>query len=73
MERLALLTRQHSRILHLICDGQRNKQTHDLSIAETNGSAQVTTIMRKRGVHSRTQALLTVKAASFAALLPKSG
>ncbi|MBL4917783.1 response regulator transcription factor [Szabonella alba] len=71
LARLALLTRQQSRILQLICEGRLNKQiAFDLSIAETTVKAHVTAIMRKLGVQSRTQAVLIVQEASFAALMP---
>ncbi|TCL10258.1 LuxR family two component transcriptional regulator [Shimia isoporae] len=64
--RLASLTTQQSRILELICEGKLNKQiAFDLSIAETTVKAHVTAIMRKLGVHSRTQAVLIAKEASF--------
>ena len=71
LARLALLTRQQGRILHLICEGRLNKQiAFDLSIAETTVKAHVTAIMRKLGVQSRTQAVLIVQEASFSALMP---
>lgn len=64
--RLASLTTQQARILELICEGKLNKQiAFDLSIAETTVKAHVTAIMRKLGVHSRTQAVLIAKEASF--------
>ncbi len=64
--RLASLTAQQSRILELICEGKLNKQiAFDLSIAETTVKAHVTAIMRKLGVHSRTQAVLIANEASF--------
>lgn len=64
--RLASLTTQQSRILELICEGKLNKQiAFDLTIAETTVKAHVTAIMRKLGVHSRTQAVLLAKEASF--------
>jgi len=70
--RLALLTRQQARILQLICEGMLNKQiAYELTIAETTVKAHVTAIMRKLGVMSRTQAVLIVQEASFAALMPE--
>jgi DNA-binding NarL/FixJ family response regulator len=64
--RLASLTTQQARILDLICEGKLNKQiAFDLTIAETTVKAHVTAIMRKLGVHSRTQAVLIAKEASF--------
>ena len=69
--RLASLTNQQSRILALICEGKLNKQiAYDLSIAETTVKAHVTAIMRKLGVHSRTQAVLIAQEARFARVLP---
>ena len=69
--RLASLTNQQARILHLICEGKLNKQiAYDLSIAETTVKAHVTAIMRKLGVHSRTQAVLIAQEARFARVLP---
>ncbi len=72
--RLASLTTQQARILELICEGKLNKQiAYELSIAETTVKAHVTAIMRKLGVHSRTQAVLIAKEASFEEHLRSSG
>ena len=72
--RLASLTAQQARILNLICEGKLNKQiAFELSIAETTVKAHVTAIMRKLGVHSRTQAVLIAKEASFEEHLRSSG
>ncbi|MDA5557027.1 response regulator [Shimia sp. MMG029] len=72
--RLASLTTQQARILDLICAGKLNKQiAYELSIAETTVKAHVTAIMRKLGVHSRTQAVLIAKEASFEQHLRSSG
>ena len=74
ISRLALLTRQQSRILQLICEGKLNKQiAWDLTIAETTVKAHVTAIMRKLGVQSRTQAVLMAKATDFTSLMPEDG
>ena len=63
-DRVNSLTQQQARILALICAGQFNKQiAHELAIAETTVKAHVTSIMRKLGVHSRTQAVLVAQAA----------
>ncbi len=71
ISRLAQLTNQQSRILQLICAGKLNKQiAYDLSIAETTVKAHVTAIMRKLGVHSRTQAVLIAQEANFSNFLP---
>lgn len=68
-DRVNSLTAQQSRILALICEGKFNKQiAHDLSIAETTVKAHVTSIMRKLGVHSRTQAVLVAQEARIGAL-----
>ncbi len=74
IHRLAALTRQQAKILQLICEGKLNKQiAWELSIAETTVKAHVTAIMRKLGVHSRTQAVLLAGETNFAALVPEGG
>ncbi|SNR52636.1 response regulator [Puniceibacterium sediminis] len=71
LDRLGSLTNQQARILNLICEGKLNKQiAFDLTIAETTVKAHVTAIMRKLGVHSRTQAVLIAQEARFAKVLP---
>ncbi|PRY86859.1 response regulator [Donghicola tyrosinivorans] len=71
LQRLGTLTNQQARILNLICEGKLNKQiAYDLSIAETTVKAHVTAIMRKLGVHSRTQAVLIAQEAHFNRVLP---
>lgn len=71
--RLSSLTNQQARILELICEGKLNKQiAFDLAIAETTVKAHVTAIMRKLGVHSRTQAVLVAQDARFASVLPRT-
>jgi DNA-binding NarL/FixJ family response regulator len=73
LTRLATLTNQQARILGLICEGKLNKQiAYDLTIAETTVKAHVTAIMRKLGVHSRTQAVLIAQEARFAKVLPSA-
>ncbi|MBF9036705.1 response regulator [Rhodobacterales bacterium HKCCE2091] len=70
VEKLSQLTRQQARILQLICEGKLNKQiAYELSIAEATVKAHVTAIMRKLGVHSRTQAVLVAREVSFVNLL----
>jgi DNA-binding NarL/FixJ family response regulator len=70
--RLALLTRQQTKILQLICEGKLNKQiAYEVTIAETTVKAHVTAIMRKLGVQSRTQAVLIARGASFDSLMPE--
>ncbi|AUH35323.1 DNA-binding response regulator [Paracoccus tegillarcae] len=68
-DRVNSLTAQQARILALICEGKFNKQiAHELSIAETTVKAHVTSIMRKLGVHSRTQAVLVAQEARIGSL-----
>lgn len=64
--RLADLTPQQTRILHLICDGKPNKQiAYELSLAEATVKAHVTALLRRLGVRNRTQAALLVQGLSF--------
>ena len=73
-DRIAGLTPQQLRVLAGIAEGKLNKQiAYDLSIAETTVKAHVTAIMRKLGVHSRTQAVLIAQEASFGRVLPTEG
>ncbi len=68
--RLTELTPQQLRILSLVCAGKLNKQiAFDLGIAETTVKAHITAILRKLGVHSRTQAVLIAQKASYAGIL----
>lgn len=70
ISRLAELTPQQGRILHAICEGKLNKQiAFELSIAEATVKAHVTAILRKLGVHSRTQAVLVAQKARFSSIL----
>ncbi len=70
IERLRELTPQQLRILDLVCAGKLNKQiAFDLSIAETTVKAHITAILRKLGVHSRTQAALTAREALYSEIL----
>ncbi len=72
LHRLSSLTLQQARILALVCEGQLNKQiAHELSIAETTVKAHMTAILRKLGVHSRTQAVLIAQQANFSQLLQR--
>nr|WP_283255031.1 response regulator transcription factor [Marivita sp. GX14005] len=65
-DRLASLTPQQARILALICEGKLNKQiAYELSIAEPTVKTHVTAILRKLGVHRRTQAVLLAQKAGF--------
>lgn len=64
--RIKNLTAQQLRILELVCEGKLNKQiAYELSIAETTVKAHITAILRKLGVHSRTQAVLAVHKVNF--------
>jgi len=64
--KIADLTPQQSRIMKLICDGKANKQiAYELSLAEATVKAHITALLRRLGVHNRTQAALLVKSASF--------
>ena len=73
LHRLSQLTPQQARILRFVCEGKLNKQiAYDLSIAETTVKAHVTAILRKLGVHSRTQAVLMAQNAHFAKILQES-
>ncbi|MEC9435484.1 MAG: response regulator transcription factor [Pseudomonadota bacterium] len=70
IDRLALLTPQQARILEAVCEGKLNKQiAHDLDIAETTVKAHITAILRKLGVHSRTQAVLIAQNARYRNIL----
>ncbi|MDD2869799.1 response regulator transcription factor [Neomegalonema sp.] len=70
LEKLRELTPQQLRILDLVCAGKLNKQiAFDLSIAETTVKAHITAILRKLGVHSRTQAALTAREALYSEIL----
>jgi DNA-binding NarL/FixJ family response regulator len=74
IERLAQLTHQQARILQYVCEGKLNKQiAYELDIAETTVKAHLTAILRKLNVHSRTQAVLIVQNARFAAILQSDG
>lgn len=73
-ERLSQLTAQQARILQAICEGKLNKQiAYDHSIAEATVKAHITAILRKLGVHNRTQAVLVAQRAKFASILHEDG
>ncbi len=58
------LTGQQNRILKLICAGKPNKQiAYELSLAEATVKAHITALLRRLGVHNRTQAVVQVEAA----------
>lgn len=62
---LSALTPQQTRILKLICAGMPNKQiAFELSLAEATVKAHITALLRRLGVHNRTQAVVMVEAFS---------
>ena len=61
---LSILTAQQIRILKLICAGKPNKQiAYELSLAEATVKAHITALLRRLGVHNRTQAVVVVEEA----------
>jgi DNA-binding NarL/FixJ family response regulator len=66
--RIAGLTPQQLKVLSLIAKGKPNKIiAYELGITEKTVKAHITVILRKLGVHSRTQAVLAAQA-HFAAI-----
>jgi len=60
--RVRELTPAQYGVLKLICDGKLNKQiAHELSIGESTVKSHITSILKKLGVHSRTQAVLVMQ------------
>lgn len=60
--KLAELTPQQKRIMRLICRGKPNKQiAYELSLAEATVKAHITALLRRLGVHNRTQAVVLVE------------
>jgi len=60
--RVAQLTPQQWRVLGLLAQGRLNKQiAFELSVGEPTVKAHVTTILRKLGVRSRTQAVILAR------------
>jgi DNA-binding NarL/FixJ family response regulator len=60
--RLSALTPQQLAVLRLMVEGKPNKIiAYELAIAETTVKAHITVILRKLGVHSRTQAVLLAR------------
>jgi DNA-binding NarL/FixJ family response regulator len=60
--RVAELTPQQFRVLHLLSKGKLNKQiAHELSVGEATVKAHVTAILKKLGVRSRTQAAIAAR------------
>lgn len=61
-EKLATLTPQQQRVLMMLTDGLLNKQIAiDLDISEATVKAHITAILRKLGVHTRTQAVIAAR------------
>jgi DNA-binding NarL/FixJ family response regulator len=61
-QRLAALTPQQYRVFCLMADGLQNKQiASQMDVSEATVKAHVTAILRKLGVHSRTQALAVTR------------
>jgi DNA-binding NarL/FixJ family response regulator len=62
-ERVARLTPTQLRVLLGVLAGKLNKQiAHELDIGEATVKAHMTQLMKKLGVHNRTQAVLAAKA-----------
>ncbi|MDP0947374.1 response regulator transcription factor, partial [Klebsiella pneumoniae] len=59
---LSSLTPQQFRVLNMLTEGLLNKQiAYELNVSEATIKAHVTAILRKLGVHSRTQAVIAAK------------
>jgi len=72
--RIAELTPQQLRVLHLIRQGKLNKQiAHELKIGETTVKAHVSEILRKLKVISRTQAVIETAKLDLGSLPGRSG
>lgn len=57
--KLAELTPQQFRVLGMVCSGLLNKQiAYELKVSEATIKAHMTAILRKLGVHTRTQAVM---------------
>jgi len=61
-EALVSLTPQQFRVLNMLTEGLLNKQiAYELNVSEATIKAHVTAILRKLGVHSRTQAVIAAQ------------
>lgn len=61
-EKLASLTPQQTKVLHMLNDGLLNKQiAYELDISEATIKAHMTAIFRKLGVNNRTQAVILLQ------------
>jgi DNA-binding NarL/FixJ family response regulator len=68
--RLATLTPQQVRVLHMLRQGLLNKQiAYDLGVGETTVKAHVSEILRKLNVSSRTQAVIEAQKINFESVL----
>ncbi len=71
--RLATLTPQQVRVLHMLRQGLLNKQiAFDLGVGETTVKAHVSEILRKLKVSSRTQAVIEAAKIDFDTILAQS-
>lgn len=62
IQKLASLTPQQSKVLHMLNDGLLNKQiAYELDISEATIKAHMTAIFRKLGVNNRTQAVILLQ------------
>jgi DNA-binding NarL/FixJ family response regulator len=62
IEKLRQLTPQQLKVLTRVCEAKLNKQiAYELGITETTIKAHITLIFKKLGMHSRTQAVLTMQ------------
>jgi len=68
--RIATLTPQQVRVLHMLRQGLLNKQiAFDLGVGETTVKAHVSEILRKLKVASRTQAVIEASKIDFDSIL----
>jgi DNA-binding NarL/FixJ family response regulator len=71
--RLATLTPQQVRVLHMLRQGLLNKQiAFDLGVGETTVKAHVSEILRKLRVSSRTQAVIEASKIDFDAIIAQA-
>ncbi|APG89081.1 glycerol metabolism activator (plasmid) [Sinorhizobium americanum CCGM7] len=64
--KIAHLSHQQTRILGLICEGMPNKLiAYELQLAEATVKAHITALLRRLGVHNRTQAAMLVREVSI--------
>ena len=64
--KIADLPPQQARIMRLICAGKPNKQiAYEMSLAEATVKAHITALLRRLGVHNRTQAAILARSAGL--------